>query len=306
MLKSSDVGSDGYILCTWSSDPTTTTLETEIQMELTLSEAQFNLVYNSFSFVIASMGAALLYFLLVRTRVAPQHRMAITLSTLVVGIALYHYVRIFGSWNDAFSFVDGEYVQDGKPFNEGYRYVDWLLTVPLLLAELVVVLKLAKKTTRSLLVRLSIAAVAMILLGYPGEIAAADDSARTIWGIASTIPFLYILYVLFVELGRSLERQSGGVKTLLDGLRYIILATWGIYPIAYMLPSLIDNEANAEVARQVMYSLGDVLAKPLFGLLVLAIALAKSREDGYVEVGSKEIAAVTPDIPNDASELTGA
>jgi bacteriorhodopsin len=268
----------------------------ERHMELTLSETQFNLVYNSFSFVIASMGAALLYFLLVRGRVAPQHRMAVTLSTLVVGIALYHYVRIFGSWNDAFTFTNGEYVQDGTPFNEGYRYVDWLLTVPLLLAELVVVLKLAKKTTRSLLVRLTIAAVAMILLGYPGEIAAADDSARTIWGIASTIPFLYILYVLFVELGKSVQRQSGGVKTLLDALRYVILATWGIYPIAYMLPSLIDNQGNAEVARQVMYSLGDVLAKPLFGLLVLAIALAKSREDGYVEPGS------TPSVSGDVSE----
>ncbi len=272
-------------------------------MELTLTEAQYNLVYNSFSFVIASMGAAFVFFLLVRNRVAPRHRMAVTLSTLVVGIALYHYVRIFGSWSDAFSFVGGEYVQDGEPFNEGYRYVDWLLTVPLLLAELVVVLKLSKTKTRSLLVRLSIAAIAMIVLGYPGEIAAADSSARTVWGVLSTIPFLYILYVLFVELGKSLERQSGGVKKLLDGLRYIVLATWGVYPIAYMLPSLIDNEANAEVARQVMYSVGDVLAKPLFGLLVLAIALAKSREDGYVEAGGHDIDAITPD---DASELVDA
>ena len=149
----------------------------------------------------------------------------------------------------------------------------------------------------------------MILLGYPGEIAAADSSARTIWGIASTIPFLYILYVLFVELGKSLERQSGGVKTLLDGLRYIILATWGIYPIAYMLPSLIDNPATAEVVRQVMYSLGDVLAKPLFGLLVFSIALVKSREDGYVEAGGMDNDVLTPDrgvpgIPDDASSLT--
>ncbi len=255
-------------------------------MELTLTEGQYNLVYNSFSFVIASMGAAFIFFLLVRNRVAPQHRMAVTLSTLVVGIALYHYVRIFGSWSDAFSFVDGEYVQDGESFNEGYRYVDWLLTVPLLLAELVVVLKLAKAQTRSLLVRLTVAAVAMILLGYPGEIAAADSSARTVWGVLSTIPFLYILYVLFVELGKSLDRQSNGVKKLLDGLRYIVLATWGVYPIAYMLPSLIDDDAKAEVARQVMYSVGDVLAKPLFGLLVLSIALAKSREDGYVEPGA--------------------
>jgi bacteriorhodopsin len=269
-------------------------------MDFTLTEVQYNLVYNSFSFVIASMGAAFIFFLLVRNRVAPQHRMAVTLSTLVVGIALYHYVRIFGSWSDAFSYVGGEYVQDGKPFNEGYRYVDWFLTVPLLLAELVVVLKLTKGKTRSLIVRLTIAAVAMIALGYPGEIAAADSSARTVWGVLSTLPFLYILYVLFVELGKSLDRQSGNVKKLVDGLRYIILATWGIYPIAYMLPSLIDDTANAEVARQVMYSLGDVLAKPLFGLLVLGIALAKSREDGYVEAGGQDIDAITPD---DASEL---
>jgi bacteriorhodopsin len=226
-------------------------------MDFALTEGQYNLVYKSFSIVIASMGAALLFFLLVRDRVAPQHRMAVTLSTLVVGIALYHYVRIFGSWADAFSYVGGEYVQDGEPFNEGYRYVDWLLTVPLLLAELVVVLKLTQSKTRSLILRLSIAAVAMIALGYPGEIAAADSSARTVWGVLSTLPFLYILYVLFVELGRSLERQSGNVKKLVDGLRYIILATWGIYPLAYMLPSLIDDAANAEVARirRAMFSL---------------------------------------------------
>ena len=271
-------------------------------MELTLTEVQYNLVYNSFSFVIASMGAAFLFFLIVRNRVAPQHRMAITLSTLVVGIALYHYVRIFGSWSDAFSFVGGEYVQDGEPFNEGYRYVDWFLTVPLLLAELVVVLKLTKGKTRSLIARLTVAAIAMIALGYPGEIAAADSTARTVWGVLSTIPFLYILYVLFVELGKSLDRQSGAVTKLVDGLRYIILATWGIYPIAYMLPSLIDDEANAEVARQVMYSVGDVLAKPLFGLLVLGIALAKSREDGYVEAGGKDLDASTPDSSDELVE----
>ena len=277
-------------------------------MELILSESQFNLVYNSFSFVIASMGAALLFFLLVRSRVAPQHRMAITLSTLVVGIALYHYTRIFGSWNDAFSFTNGEFVMNGRPFNEGYRYVDWLLTVPLLLAELVVVLKLSKVKTRSLLVRLSVAAVAMIVLGYPGEIAAADSSARTAWAIASTIPFLYILYVLFVELGKSLERQSGNVKKLLGTLRYIIVVTWGVYPIAYMLPSLIDDQATAEVARQVMYSLGDVLAKPLFGLVVLAIALSKSREDGYVETTLSGIATSEhrdTQVPDDARAVIG-
>jgi bacteriorhodopsin len=247
--------------------------------QLVLTPGQFDLVYNSFSFVIAAMGASLLFFLLIRSRVHPAHRLAVTLSSLVVGIALYHYLRIFASWESAFSFIDGQYVQDGKPFNEGYRYVDWLLTVPLLLAELVVVLKLAPKVSRSLIVRLTIAAIAMIALGWPGEVSAADSTARTFWGVASTVPFVYILYVLFVELGRSLDRQSAGVRKLVDGLRYLLLATWGVYPLAYIAPSVIDNAATAEVARQVGYSVADVLAKPLFGLMVLAIALIKSRDE---------------------------
>ncbi len=269
-------------------------------MDLVLSENQFDLVYNSFSFVIACMGAAFLFFLLSRSKVAPRHQLAITISTIVVAIAAYHYIRIFDSWNSAFELVNGEYLQIA-PFNEGYRYVDWLLTVPLLLAELVIVLKLNKSTTRSLIARLTVAAVLMIGLGWPGEIADPDTAARTIWGIASTIPFLYILYVLFIELGKSLNRQSAGVRKLVDGLRYIILATWGVYPIAYLLPQIIDNQATAEVARQVGYSIADVLAKPLFGLLVFAIAVAKSRDDGFEPALDQDPGLVVPD---DASELS--
>jgi bacteriorhodopsin len=268
-------------------------------MDLNLTVNQYDLIYNSFSFVIACMGATLLFFVLTRNRVAPQHRMALTLSTLVVAIAFYHYLRIFSSFKESFSFVDGGFVQDGAPFNEGYRYVDWLLTVPLLLAELVVVLKLSASNTRSLIVRLTIAAVAMIGLGWPGEIADPESTARTIWGVASTIPFLYILFVLFVELGKSLGRQSAGVRKLVDGLRYIVLATWGIYPLAYIAPSVITDEAKAEVVRQVGYSIGDVLAKPLFGLLVLAIALSKSRADGWALADSS-----AGHVPADASELS--
>ena len=265
-------------------------------MDLSLSTGQYNLVYNAFSFVIASMGAAFVFFLLVRNRVSPRHRMAVTLSTLVVGIALYHYMRIFNSWSDAFSYTGGRYVRDRKPFNDSYRYVDWLLTVPLLLAELIVVLKLTKEKTRSLLVRLPLAAIAMIALGWPGELADPHSRARTVFGILSTLPFAYILYVLFVELGRSLGRQNDGVRKIVDGLRYIVLATWGVYPLAYIAPSLIDNHATAEVARQIGYSIGDVLAKPLFGLLVLAIAVVKSRSVGHET-------ADTIAVPDDASAL---
>lgn len=266
-------------------------------MDLTLSAGQYDLVYNAFSFVIAAMGASLLFFVLVRGSVAPRHRMAITLSTVVVGIALYHYVRIFNSWVDAFTYTGGAYIQDGVPFNEAYRYVDWLLTVPLLLAELVIVLKLDKGKTRSLLVRLTVAALAMIIAGFPGEIAAANSAAKIVWGILGTLPFLYILYVLFIELSNSLGRQAPGVTRLLSALRWILLATWTVYPIAYILPAVIDDPVVAELARQVGYSAADVLAKPLFGLLVLAIAMAKSRDEGYTDAGGTEPAPITYAAP---------
>lgn len=276
-------------------------------MDLTLSEGQYQLVYNSFSFVIASMGAAFVFFLLVRNRVAPRHRMAVTLTTIVVGIALYHYVRIFDSWSSAFSFDGAQYVQDGEPFNEGYRYVDWMLTVPLLLAELVVVLKLARRQTRSLLVRLGAAAVAMIALGWPGEIADPNATGtRLFWGVLGTIPFLYILFVLFVELGRSLGRQSDQVRRTLGALRYVLLVTWSVYPLAFVAPMVIDDAAAAEVARQVGYSIADVLAKPLFGLLVLSIALVKSREDGYVEPGDVDIDVLAADATHGEGARTPA
>ncbi len=246
---------------------------------LQLTQTQFDIVYNSFSFVIAAMGATLLCFVLMRNRVSVAHQMAVVLSTMVLAIALYHYIRIFNSFSDAFLFRNGVFVREGAPFNEGYRYVDWLLTVPLLLAELVVVLKLAPSATRSLLIRLSTAAVAMIALGYPGEMAAPDSAARVVYGILGTLPFLYILYVLFGELGRSVGRQEPATRKLLNWMRYVLLVTWSFYPVAYFAPAFISDEATAFVVRQVGYSIADVLAKPVFGVLVLAIALIKTKAD---------------------------
>jgi len=246
---------------------------------LTLSHGQFNLVYNALSFVFAAMLASMIYFLLIRNQITKKNQVALNLTTLVVLIAGYHYLRIFNSWNDAFHFVNGQYQMSGAPFNEGYRYVDWLLTVPLLLAELITVLRLKAEIARSLIIKLSIASAFMIALGYPGELAAAHSTARLVWVGLSTIFFIYVLYVLFVELTKSLDGQPARIRQLISGMRWVILVTWMVYPIAYILPRLISNETTALVARQVGYSIADVLAKPLFGLFAVMIMLIKSREE---------------------------
>ena len=204
-----------------------------------MSFGEYSLVYNMLSFTIATMLAAGLFFILAQHRVIPKYRISLIVSTLVVGIAAYHYFRIAGSWADAFTITEaGNYMASGKPFNDAYRYVDWLLTVPLLLVELVLVLNLPKNKTGPLLTKLVIAAALMIGLGYPGELFSADSmfSERGFWGLLSTVPFVYILWVLFSQLGEAMQDQPENVRILFRNIRLLLLFTWGFYPIVYMAP----------------------------------------------------------------------
>ena len=248
-----------------------------------LSQAQFDTVYNFLSLVIAAQLFTALFLLLNLRKVLPKYRVALVISATVCGIAAYHYFRIFDSFREAYvtSAVggDGMYMlAEGVSFNVAYRYVDWLLTVPLLLLETIAVLALARKTQTSLLVKLIPAAALMILLGYPGEISN-DVPTKMIWGALSTIPFLYILYVLFVELGRILKGAPKEISVTVRNLRLLLIATWGVYPIAYLLPQLGIEGSNAFVGREIGYSLADILAKALFALVIFRIARLKSAYD---------------------------
>lgn len=253
-----------------------------------LSLGQYQTVYNSLSFALASMLATFIFLLIVMPRVLPRYRQAIAVSAIVCFIAAYHYWRIADNFSSAYVAVgDGEastggvqtfVLMNGEGFNEGYRYVDWLLTVPLLLFEAIAVLALARMVRRNLMMKLIPAAFLMIALGYPGEISS-DNMTRGIWGALSSIPFAYILYVLWVELGKSMLTQPVQVRKDLNGLRLLLLGTWGVYPLAYLLPQLGIDGADSFVGRNVGYSIADVLAKCLFGLLIYKIAREKSFAD---------------------------
>jgi len=247
-----------------------------------LDSNQWNLVYNVFSFGLVSMLACTIYTLVSQQRVLAKYRNALVMSSMVTFIAGYHYLRIFDSFKHASE--GGKVLLDGSQnsFNEAYRYVDWLLTVPLLLVEVVAVLALAKEVSRSLITRLVPASAAMIALGYPGEISS-DQNTQVMYGVLSTIPFIYILYVLFVELGKSLERQPAGVAETVGRLRLLLIATWGVYPIAYIFNIVGDASSSSFVTVQVGYTIADVLAKCVFGLTILKIARMKSIAEGMKE-----------------------
>jgi bacteriorhodopsin len=267
-----------------------------------LSVLQYNAVDNIFSMTVATMGAAALFLFMARSHVDPEYRPALLVSGIVVSIACYHYFMIRHSWHDAYSLVGATgYKGTGSAFNDFYRYADWILTVPLLMVELVSVLRLHSAKATSLLTRLVIAAALMIALGYPGEVIADPTRglrAGRMWGGLSSIPFFYILYVLWTELTNSLDSQPPAARKLLEIARLVILVTWAVYPIAYALGGTPDalaakagtanaangvTGANGVVGLQIGYAIADMTAKAGFGVLIYLIAKAKSTKTAHGE-----------------------
>merc|ERR1711957_141764 len=160
----------------------------------------WSLVYNALSFGIAGMGSATIFFWLQLPNVTKSYRTALIITGLVTAIATYHYVRIFNSWVDAFEVKNskgGDYTVavSGAPFNDAYRYVDWLLTVPLLLIELILVMGLEAGQTQALAWKLGVSSAMMVALGYPGEIQ--DDlTVRWFWWALAMLPFCYVVMTL--------------------------------------------------------------------------------------------------------------
>lgn len=244
----------------------------------TVTPFQYELIYNAFSFTFAAMAAATLFLWLSRSQVASAYRTALTISGIVTGIAAYHYFRIFESWHQAYTFKDGLVTATGVAFNDAYRYVDWLLTVPLLLIELILVMRLSRAETTSKTITLGSAAALMIVLGYPGEIAT-DLGSRALWGGLSMIPFLYIVWQLFVGLGDSIKQQPVAAQGLVRTARVVTFASWGFYPVVFAAPFFGLTGGSVETTIQVGYTIADLVAKVGLGILIFLIAVRKSESE---------------------------
>jgi bacteriorhodopsin len=245
-----------------------------------MTAGQFDLVYNAFSFAIAVMGAATIFFFLSRDRVAPAYRTAVTISGLVTLIACYHYFRIFNSWEAAYTVAGGMATPTGVAFNDAYRYVDWLLTVPLLLVELILVMRLSPSETTSKSVKLGLLAALMVILGYPGEVSQ-DGGTRWLWWVLAMIPFLLIVYDLFIGLAKSIAAQPANARGMVSAARWLTVLSWCFYPLVFVFPMIGFSGSHATVAVQVGYSVADIVAKAMFGVFIFLIAVRKSESEAH-------------------------
>merc|ERR1712028_147748 len=145
-----------------------------------MTDLQYQAVYNCLSFALASMMATTMYLWFRSTAVADKYKSAVLISGLVTFIAAYHYIRIFNSWVDAYHYSAGKVVDGametatptltGIPFNDAYRYMDWLLTVPLLLIEILLVMNISEEEYTTKAWSLGTQSALMIISGYYGEL----------------------------------------------------------------------------------------------------------------------------------------
>jgi len=249
-------------------------------MTYAMTSGQFDLVYNSLSFTLASMMASTIFFWIRLVSVDEKYKSAMTITGLVTFIAAYHYIRIFNSWTEAYAYGPdgGAPTPTGQPFNDAYRYMDWLLTVPLLLIEIVFCMNLTPSEIASKAWTLGIASGLMIILGYPGELIIEGDlGTRWLFWFLAMLPFLYVVYTLLIGLQGAINSEGNPeVKSMLSTVCWATVISWCTYPVVYVFPMIGFTGSGAVVAIQLGYCASDIISKCGVGFLIYNITITKS------------------------------
>tara|TARA_Y100000748_G_scaffold82029_1_gene67792 strand:- start:123 stop:818 length:696 start_codon:yes stop_codon:yes gene_type:complete len=221
-------------------------------MVATLSTSE--LVDMSFWLVTAIMLASTVFFFVERADVNAKWKTSMTVAGLVTGIAFWHYLRM-SDMNAA-----GE-------VTTVYRYVDWLITVPLQIVEFYLILLAVTAVSSGLFWRLLGASLVMLIFGFLGEAGLMDSTIAFVPGMAG---WLYILYEIFSGEAASLSSNSQnlGGQFAFNTLRIIVTAGWAIYPVGYFMGYLAGGTDMETV--NIIYNVADLVNKTAFGLAIWA------------------------------------
>jgi bacteriorhodopsin len=252
-----------------------------------MTNLQYQAVYNTLSFALASMMATTMYLWLRAYAVKDKYQSAVIISGLVTFIAAYHYMRIFNSWVEAYAFpaigdagAIGNPTLTGVPFNDAYRYMDWLLTVPLLLLEILLVMDLGASEFSRKAWMLGLSAALMIVTGYYGELIVAGNLGPrwTCWYI-SMVFFLYIVYEMMLGLSAATAKEKPEVASKIRVAQIATVISWCTYPVVYLFPMLGISASSSVVSIQLGYCVSDIIAKCGVGLIIYQISKAKSSQE---------------------------
>ena len=216
--------------------------------------AENDYVGMTFWLATSIMLASTVFFFIERADVAGKWRTSMTVAGLVTGIAFWHYLYMREAH------LQGE-------VTTVFRYIDWLVTVPLQIVEFYLILAAVTAVTSILFWRLLGASLVMLVFGYLGEAGLMDVTVGFIIGMAG---WIYIIYEIFAGEAAKLSEGSknAGGQFAFNTLRYIVTIGWAIYPIGYFLGYLSGSETTDFGTVNIIYNIADLVNKTAFGLAI--------------------------------------
>ena len=223
--------------------------------------------YVGFTFFIGSMAmmAASVFFFFEMWNVDGKWRTSLLVSGLITFIAAVHYYYMRGFW-----------IENGTSPTE-LRYIDWILTVPLMCVEFYLILK-AFGAQIGLLWKMIVYSLIMLIFGYLGE--AVYESQSVLMAVLSTVGYVGILYEVWLGSAKQLANSSNNpvLQSAFSALAWFVLVGWAIYPIGYMAGTeggwLTGTFLSGNM--DIVYNLGDAVNKIGFGLVIYALAVQSS------------------------------
>ncbi len=222
--------------------------------------------YVGFTFFVGSMAmmAAAAFFFLSLNQFDKKWRTSILVSGLITFIAAVHYFYMRDYWAAN---------TESPTF---FRYVDWILTVPLMCVEFYLILKVSG-AKKSLMWKLIFFSVIMLVTGYFGEAVFNTGSGPALWGAISGAAYFYIVYEIWYGTAKKLAVEAGGdVLQAHKILCWFVLVGWSIYPLGYMMGT--EGWYNTFLPQggiDVVYNIADAINKIGFGLVIYSLAVKK-------------------------------
>ena len=218
----------------------------------------------SFWLISMALVASTVFFFLERDRVSAKWKTSLTVSGLVTLVAAVHYFYMRDVW-----------VSTGDTPTV-FRYIDWLITVPLLMIEFFLILSAVTKVPAGVFWRLMIGTLVMLVGGYVGE---AGYMAALPAFVIGMVGWAYILYEIFMGQASKInaEKAPQSVQSAFKTMRLIVTFGWAIYPLGYFFGYLTGSSPTESVnALNIIYNLADVLNKIAFGLIIWTVAVQET------------------------------
>lgn len=228
--------------------------------------------YVAFTFFVGCMAmmAASVFFFFEISNTSKKWRTSVLVSGLITFIAAVHYYYM------------RDYNLETGQSPTFFRYVDWILTVPLMCVEFYLITKKAGAKI-GLLWKLIAASLFMLITGYIGEAIYPTEKQSWIWGFVSGLAYFYIVYLIwFGDVARLAKNAGPAVEKANKTLAWFVLVGWAIYPIGYIAGTeggLFGVKVLEGVSLDIVYNIGDAINKIGFGLVIYALAQTDKATD---------------------------